>query len=165
MPPDVAHRVIEISGFEGQLAFQTKGDNSGIDPFIVPAGNVHGIIIKNLGPIGRLILLLTSKKVLMYVGLPAGSFVIILFISMSLSPKKPAEAPSPTPTIVADGRGPIEIDKELDRLAEAIAEYAIHLKSHTRVVQNIGDASHGLHNAVNQQNGVLKELTTVVGQL
>ena len=79
-PPIVAHRIIGIEGRAGQLVFITQGDNAVVDPFQVPPDLVRGVVIKNLGPVGRPILLLTNKKVLLFVGLPLLAFVVVVVV-------------------------------------------------------------------------------------
>ncbi len=56
----VAHRVIEISAAEGELVFQTQGDNGSVDTFQVPASNVDSVVVRNLGRFGAVFLFLTS---------------------------------------------------------------------------------------------------------
>ncbi len=88
MPPTAAHRVLRIEGDQGQLVFITKGDNSDVDPFKVPPDLVRGVVMKNLGPLARPIFFLTDKTVLLFVGLPVLTFVVILLAALWLTPKK-----------------------------------------------------------------------------
>ena len=53
MPTAAVHCVTGIQGEKGKLVFVTKGDNSDLDPFKVPASAVRGAVVKYLGPWGR----------------------------------------------------------------------------------------------------------------
>ncbi|MFQ6030877.1 MAG: signal peptidase I [Dehalococcoidia bacterium] len=95
LAPVVAHRVIGIEGAGGQLVFATKGDNTEIDPFKVPASLVRGIIVSDLGPLGHLILFLSNKKIWLYVGLPLLVFGVVVVATLALSPRQKAEVETP----------------------------------------------------------------------
>ena len=88
MPPTAAHRVIGIEGDKGQLVFATQGDNSDIDPFRAPYTEVHGVVLKNLGPLGRPILLVTNGRGLLYLGLPILTFIVIVLATLLLNQKQ-----------------------------------------------------------------------------
>ncbi len=88
MPPIAAHRVIGITGDKGQLVFVTQGDNSDVDAFRAPYTEVHGVILKNLGPLGRPILLATNGRFLLYLGLPILTFIVIVLATLLLTQKQ-----------------------------------------------------------------------------
>ncbi|MEE9198673.1 MAG: signal peptidase I [Dehalococcoidia bacterium] len=174
LPASAVHRVIGIEAEKGQLVFVTKGDNSDIDPFKVPSSAVRGVVVKNLGPIGRPILFLTNRSVLLLLGLPILTFVIIVLATLWLVPSDRKEKPAPGATTP-----PVQFNTALETLAGAVAEYGVHLKSHTGAVKNLGETSQDLkravrrqsHNsshlslAVQRQNEVLADLQEVVSDL
>ena len=164
LPTTAVHRILGIEGEKGQLTFLTKGDNSGLDPFKVPSSAVRGAVVTNLGPIGLPILFLTNRGVLLSLGLPILTFVLIILATLWLAPGEKREAPAPGTTAVAQ-TPPGEVDKALAGLASAIADYGVHLKSHTAVVKQLGGSSEGLEQAVHRQNEVLVDLTKVVRRL
>ena len=83
LPEAAAHRVIGISARDGALQFETRGDNSDPDPFTVPSRNVNGVVVKNLGPIGRPLLLLGNTRMLLMLGLPLLTFAAVFFVMNS----------------------------------------------------------------------------------
>ena len=192
LPPTAVHRVIGIEGDQGQLVFVTKGDNSGTDPFKVPPSAVRRVVVKNLGPWGRPLLFLTNRAALLYLGLPIFTFVLIALATLWLAPSEKREVPAAAPmakprperrkrvspaTTVA-GR-PGDFERALGGLTSAMAEYGVHLQSHTAVVKNLGETSQAVrraerqqsHNslqlsvAVQRQNEVLADLEEVVREM
>ncbi len=168
MPANAVHRVMGIDGEKGQLVLVTKGDNSDVDPFKVQSGAVHGVVVKNLGPVGRPILLLTNllanRAMLLLVGLPILTFVLIVLASLWMAPNKSPEHPLPGSAALAE-TSPAEINNAIEKLAVAVAEYGAHLQSHTAVVKHLAGTSDGLEQAVHQQNEVLAGLAEVVREL
>lgn len=160
MPRYAVHRIARIGGDQGELVFVTQGDNSGEDPFKVHPGDVKGQVVKNLGPVGRPFVFLANRSVLLFVGLPILTFILIVVSALWLLPGERRE-----PLAEAPQASSVEFDSALNRLADAIAEYGTHLQSHTAVVKSLGGASEGLEQAVQQQNSVLADLTSAVGDL
>ena len=167
IPTNAVHRVIGIEGTEGELVFVTRGDNSDIDPFKMPSSAVKGVAVKNLGPLGRPILFLTNRAVLLFLGLPVLIFILIVLAAMWLMP---AEESEKVPDERAVGLGaevsspPTQIDAALSRLASEVAEYGRHLQSHTAVVKNLAETTERLQQAAIQQNETSAELRQAVRQ-
>ncbi len=151
-PPVVVHRVIGMEGREGQLVFITQGDNAVVDPFQVPPDLVRGVILKNLGPVGRPILLLTNKKVLLFVGLPLLAFIVVVVVCNALTPKKKEEDPAP---LAAAPGEKAEFDAMLNQLSGVIAEFGAHLQSHTEIVINLRDVTRELRETLHIWNGAV----------
>ncbi|MBS7609597.1 signal peptidase I [Candidatus Bathyarchaeota archaeon] len=64
-PSPIVHRVVEILTENGAIYFRTKGDNeSEMDPWIVPSGNVVGIVAGKMPMLGYVILYLRNIYVL-----------------------------------------------------------------------------------------------------
>ncbi len=97
LPEAAAHRVIGISARDGALQFETRGDNSDPDPFTVPSRNVNGVVVKNLGLIGRPLLLLGNTRMLLMLGLPLLTFAAVYFVmnSSGESEGQPETRPQP----------------------------------------------------------------------
>ena len=150
MPPKATHRVIGIEGENGQMVFVTQGDNSDVDPFKVPSSMVRGVVVKNLGPLGWPILLLTNKTLLLFLGIPILTFALIVLATLWLSPGTKSETPAPAMALT------------LDRLTSAVAEYGAHLQSHTAIVKHMATTSAGLEESVNKQNNTSVEMNQAV---
>ena len=176
LPATAVHRVIGIEGEQGQLAFATKGDNSGLDPFKVPSSAVLGTVVKNLGPVGRPILFLTNRGVLLFLGLPILTFALIVMATLWLTPSEKREAlaakakAKPRPkrrrpvgsATAATGMPPGDLSKSFGIFASSMADYGVHLRSHTAVVKNLGETSHDLKRAVRQQSHNSLQLSLAV---
>lgn len=163
------HRVVGIEGDQDQRVFITQGDNSDVDPFEVPSSDVRSVVVKNLGPIGWPILFLINRSafifnVFLLVGLPILTFLIILLAALWLLPHEKGEGPAPEP-VVTEEPASAGIEEALGGLASAVAEYGIHLQSHTEIIKNMGGATRQLEQAAERQNEVLTDLAEVVKEL
>ena len=170
MPPKATHRVIGIEGQDGQMVFVTQGDNSDVDPFKVLSSMVHGVVAKNMGPLGWPILLITNKTILLFLGIPILTFVLIVMAMLWMSPSEKSQAPAPKRTSAraakaADDMLPAQIGIPLDRLTSAVSSYGVHLQSHTSIIKHMAGSSEGLEDAVKQQNSILAELASVVREM
>jgi len=164
IPSNATHRVISIEGENGQLVFVTQGDNSDVDSFKVPANAVHGVVTKNLGPLGKPILFLTNRAILLFFGLPVLAFILIVVAILWTSPGEKREA-APAAASSRVARLPKDVAITLDRLTSAVSAYGVHLKSHTSVIKKMASSSDGLEEAVQQQNEILVELAAVVREM
>lgn len=81
LPSVVAHRVISIDARGGMLQFQTKGDNTEIDPFVVSSDTVLGKSTKNLGPWALPFLFLTQSSTVLFILLPVAVFSTVLVVA------------------------------------------------------------------------------------
>ena len=90
LPAMVAHRVVQVEMEDGHLVFRTKGDNATIDAFTVPSEAVNGRVVKNLGPLGLPIILLTSRSMWMFILLPIAAFGVV-FLGVAYWPKDKSE--------------------------------------------------------------------------
>ena len=97
-----AHRVTGIGAADGQLMFQTQGDNGEPDAFQVPASAVRGVVVKNLGRIGVLFLIFTSRAFLLIGVLPLTLLALAFFGLEAWSKGQKKEQPAPDPA--ATGR-------------------------------------------------------------
>ncbi|MEE9248978.1 MAG: signal peptidase I [Dehalococcoidia bacterium] len=176
LPSTAVHRVVGIEGEQGQLTFVTRGDNSALDPFKVPSSAVRGAVVRNLGPLGRPILFLTNRGVLLFLGLPILTFALIVLATLWLAPSEKREAlvamtkAKPRPkkrrrvgsATAAAGTPPGDLSKSLGIFATSMADYGVHLQSHTAVVKNLGETSHDLKRAVRQQSHNSLQLSLAV---
>lgn len=170
MPSKATHRVIGIEGQDGQMVFVTQGDNSDVDPFKVPSTSVRGVVAKNMGPLGWPILLLTNKTILVFLGIPIMTFVLIVLATLWMTPSEKAQAPAPKRASsraakAADDMLPAQIGIPLDRLTSAVSSYGVHLQSHTSIIKHMAGSATGLEEAVQQQNSILAELASVVREM
>jgi signal peptidase I len=155
LPLNVAHRVMAVNGDRGQLVFVTRGDNSGADPFPVPSSQVRGVVLKNLGPLARPVLLIPIPKGLFLFGLPLMVFIIIVLIFLWLTPLGKGK---PVPEASAVTR----TDEALDRFAEVIAKFEAHWQSDVAVVKNLREATEELRMMVVDQGSTAEELKQAV---
>ncbi len=149
-PATVMHRVERLSLDNSTLMVQTKGDNQGSpDPFTVPASNVEGRLVYSIPKVGWALFYLRSKQGLIAIG---GLLVLYLVYAATKWIAETEDEPyEPGP---AAG--------EFSELAMAINEYGEHLRSHTRVVEELGGTTAELHVAAVTQNDVLDDLRQVL---
>ncbi|MCH8309564.1 MAG: hypothetical protein IIB17_03590 [Chloroflexi bacterium] len=150
-----------MSAEDGELVYVTKGDNSDVDPFKVKASAVTGLVVKNLGPIGHPVLLLSNSKIMVYLGLPIVVFVGVVVASLKFSS---GNTVSQRP---ATGRVPRESSSEYfaletERLATAIVEFGAHLETHTAIVKVVSSASERLEESVHVKKVTNADLNDAV---
>ena len=171
-PPVVAHRVIEVRDTEFGIAWRTKGDNGGEDPFTVRANDLRGTISNQLPFLGFPLLFLQSQQGSMFVIIALSLFALYLYANdLSRGGQKvhrgifaPVIEESHRSSEVLAHRmestekGAEATQQALTSFAAAIAEYAEHLKSHTSAIRGLSEASQELKKGAVEQNKVLERL-------
>jgi len=171
-PPVVAHRVIEVRDTEFGIAWRTKGDNAGEDPFTVRANDLRGTVSNQLPFLGFPLLFLQSQQGSMFVIIALSLFALYLYANdLSRGGQKvhrgifaPVIEESQHSSEVlaqrmeASEKGVDATQQALTSFAAAISEYAEHLKSHTSAIQGLSEASQELKKGAAEQNKVLERL-------
>jgi signal peptidase I len=83
LPDLIAHRVTSIGASSGKFVFKTQGDNSAADPFGVDSSQVRGVVVGNLGPVGKLFLVQLKMQSLLLLLVPVGVFLGFLWLAAS----------------------------------------------------------------------------------
>lgn len=177
-PAIVAHRVIEVRDTEFGIAWRTKGDNTGEDPFTVRTQDLKGTVSRQISFLGFPMLFLQSQQGLIFILIALGLFAFYLYANdLSRGGQKvhrglfaPVIEESQQTTRVLSER--LETSEKtlagtqhaLTSFASAIAEYAEHLKSHTSAIQGLSEASQELKRGAAEQNKVLERLAEVLEQ-
>ncbi len=160
LPRRIAHRVIAIRGEGGKLVLTTKGDNADADPFKVTADDLIGVIRGNLGPIGKPLLYMPSRRIMITVGLPLLAFVMIVLATKSAGGEGSRDRdPDSSGRIRKEFAG---LRGALDGLANAVAEYGTRLRPHTAAVKNLAGATDELRQVARRQHGTSAELQRAV---
>jgi len=177
-PPIVAHRVIEVRDTQYGIAWRTKGDNAGEDPFTVRAQDLRGTVSDQIPFLGFPFLYLQSRQGLMFVITALSLFALYLYASdISRGGQKihrgifaPVirETVRDTETLAErmDGTEKVmtQTQEALSSFATAMAEYAEHLRSHTSAIQGLAEASHELKKGAAEQNKVLGSIVEALQQ-
>jgi len=177
-PPIVAHRVIKILDTQYGIAWRTKGDNSGEDPFTVRAQDLRGTVSNQIPFMGFPLLFLQSQQGLMFVIIALSLFALYLYASdISRGGQKihrgifaPVinETLRDTETIAQrmDNTDKVmtQTQEALSSFATAMAEYAEHLRSHTSAIQGLAEASHELKHGAAEQNKALEHIVEALQQ-
>jgi len=177
-PPIVAHRVIEARDTQFGMAWRTKGDNAGEDPFTIRAQDLRGTVSSQIPFLGFPFLFLQSQQGLMFVIIALTLFALYLYASdISRGGQKihrgifaPVirETERDTETIAQrmDGTEKVmaQTQEALSSFATAMAEYAEHLRSHTSAIQGLAEASHELKQGAAEQNKVLEHIVEALQQ-
>ena len=177
-PPIVAHRVIEVRDTQYGIAWRTKGDNAGEDPFTVRAQDLRGTVSNQIPFLGFPFLYLQSRQGLMFVITALSLFALYLYASdISRGGQKihrgifaPVirEATRDTETMAQrmDNTDKVmsQTQEALSSFATAMTEYAEHLRSHTSAIQGLAEASHELKKGAAEQNKVLEHIVEALQQ-
>jgi len=174
-PPIVAHRVIEVRDTQYGIAWRTKGDNAGEDPFTVRAQDLRGTVSDQIPFLGFPFLYLQSRQGLMFVITALSLFALYLYASdISRGGQKihrgifaPVirETVRDTETLAErmDGTEKVmtQTQEALSSFATAMAEYAEHLRSHTSAIQGLAEASHAGNDIPRGDDGRSSESASV----
>ena len=177
-PPVVAHRVIEVRDTEFGIAWRTKGDNAGEDPFTVRANDLRGTVSQQIPYLGFPLLFLQSQQGLMFVIIALSLFALYLYANDLSRGGQKVHRGIFAPVIEESQRGSQTLVQRMDNtekvmehtqqalssFATAIAEYAEHLKSHTSAIQGLSEASQELRKGAAEQNKVLERLAATMEQ-
>lgn len=158
-PPTVAHRVIQISEFQGGIAFKTKGDNTNEDPFVVPSSDLRGGVRAQVAYAGHVLLYLQSKQGQTFAILAVLLLAFELYANDLNSARKNAQKKILAPVLEQNDtliKGQQQAGKTsakaLEQFAVAMSEYAQHLASHTSAVKDLASASQEMLKAIHEQN-------------
>jgi signal peptidase I len=171
-PPVVAHRVIEVRDTEFGIAWRTRGDNAGEDPFTIRANDLRGTVSTQIPFLGFPLLFLQSQQGLIFVSVSLALFAFYLYASdLSRGGQKihrglfapVIEETEKSSEALAQRIGTTErvmsdTQQALSSFASAMAEYAEHLRSHTSAIQGLAEASHELKRGAAEQNRVLERI-------
>ena len=171
-PPVVAHRVTEVRDTEFGIAWRTKGDNAGEDPFTVRANDLRGTVSNQIPFLGFPFLFLQSQQGLMFVIIALSLFALYLYANDLNRGGQKVHRGIFAPVIEESQRSSETLahrmettEKSVDAtqqaltsFAAAITEYAEHLKSHTSAIQGLSEASQELKKGAAEQNKVLERL-------
>jgi signal peptidase I len=177
-PPIVAHRVIEVRETQFGIAWRTKGDNAGEDPFTVRANDLRGTVSHQIPFLGFPFLFLQSQQGLMFVAIALSLFALYLYASeigrggqkihRGIFAPVIKETVRDTETLAQrmDGTEKVmaQTQEALSSFATAMAEYAEHLRSHTSAIQGLAEASHELKRGAAEQNKALERIVEALQQ-
>ncbi|MFC1915939.1 signal peptidase I [Chloroflexota bacterium] len=177
-PAIVAHRVIEVRDTEFGIAWRTKGDNAGEDPFTVRTQDLRGTVNQQIPFLGLPLLFLQSQQGLIFVIIALALFAFYLYANDLSRGGQKVHRGLFAPVIEESQRGSEILVQRMDNtekvmdhtqqalssFASAIAEYAEHLKSHTSAIQGLSEASQELKKGAAEQNKVLERLAATMEQ-
>ena len=147
-PPSICHRVVRIQNTDGELAFRTKGDSTGQDPFLVLPEQVVGKESKSISFLGYLVMFPQSRQGWFFLG---GLIVLlIIYWNSSLLLKGIKGFRSSLTGVSASEFAKSQSDLEqkmnlmsdqvaasMNNFSAAMSEYARHIASHTSAIQSL----------------------------
>jgi signal peptidase I len=177
-PAIVAHRVIEVRDTQFGIAWRTKGDNAGEDPFTVRAQDLRGTVSNQIPFLGFPFLFLQSQQGLIFIIVALSLLALYLYANELSRGGQKIHRGIFAPVIEESQRSSEAVAQRMDNtekvmaqtqqalssFAGAIAEYAEHLKSHTSAIQGLSEASQELKKGAAEQNKVLERLTAAMEQ-
>ena len=153
-PLVVAHRVIEINTKDDVITFNTQGDNlGGPDPLTVRTLDLRGGVGKRIPFLGFLLLFVQSKQ-----GLISMAVILLLIGLGTYAPeidqiKRRVQREVFSPVL----EGQQETKQALNGFTSAMTEYAKHLESHTKAVQDLAKTTGKLSEVVEKLDKRLSE--------
>ena len=177
-PPIVAHRVIEVRDTQYGIAWRTKGDSAGEDPFTVRAQDLRGTVSDQIPFLGFPFLFLQSQQGLIFIIVALSLLALYLYANELSRGGQKIHRGIFAPVIRESQRGSEAVAQRMNNtekvmehtqqaltsFSTAIAEYAEHLKSHTSAIQGLSEASQELKKGAAEQNKVIEHLAAVMEQ-
>lgn len=173
-PDTIAHRVTEVIPSAAGLTFKTKGDATNPDPFTTPASSVRGEVSSRVRYLGYVWLFLHTRQGWIFLGVTALLYLIYWLSSemerrrIRLTDLVPGRYPRGTvgndEVLQKTNQMSDNVQQALNSFAQAMAEYAQHLSSHTGAVRDLGRAAERLDKTVELQNRTLFSLGKTVEQ-
>jgi signal peptidase I len=174
-PLVIAHRVKTVIT-EPALAFRTKGDNTGEDPFTVRPQDIRGTVSQQIPYLGFPLLFFQSRQGLIFIIITLCLLTIHLYSEQlgrgGQKVQKGIFAPVIEESrrnsrvmerrIASTEKGMVSTQQALEKFASAIAVYAQHLQSHTSAIQGLSEASQELKRSAAEQSKVLIRLMEVM---
>ena len=178
-PIVVAHRVVRLYTTERGITFRTQGDNvPGEDPFTVRVEDLKGQVSKRISYLGFPLLFMQSDYGLIFTIVGLSLLALYLYADELSQGRRTVQRGIFAPLIEESQRGSrilerrigttemgmTDTQKALNSFAAAMAEYALHMKSHTKAIQGLSEASQELKKGAAEQNKVLIHMMEVMGQ-
>ncbi len=177
-PSTVVHRVIKVTETERGVFFRTKGDNTGEDPFTVRPQDLRGTVNSEIPYLGFPLLFFQSKQGLIFLITGLSLLALYLYGSEITRGRQVVHNKIFSPVIEQNQRNSYimthrmettekvmdNTQQALQSFSEAMAEYAVHLKSHTSAIQGLSEASQELRKGAGEQNRILSNLVSRVEQ-
>ena len=137
-PPRIIHRVTEIKEIRGVTYLETKGDNCDKeDIFRTPLRNVIGVYSGFKIPLIGLFLLFARSSIgLAYLAIVAITLFLLKYVPYHVNREKEREGRINELCERTD-----QFQEGIHDLASAISEYAVHLKTHTSILQNLNSTT------------------------
>ncbi|MHC1611418.1 MAG: signal peptidase I [Candidatus Methanospirareceae archaeon] len=137
-PPRIIHRVTEIKEIRGVTYIETKGDNSDKeDIFRTPLRNVIGVYSGFKIPyIGLIFLFARSTIGMIYFAIVAITLFLLKYVPYRVNREKEREERINELCERTD-----QFQEGIHDLASAISEYAVHLNTHTSILQNLNSTT------------------------
>lgn len=173
-PPSVVHRVVQVNRTGGTLSFRTKGDhNPGQDPYTVEPGEIRGIVVRKIPYLGFLVLYLHSPQGLLFLTVSALLYLLYKVSSYaerkeyslkrSLSAYLNGEVIGKLSEMETGQRESLaRVETSLAHFADAMGEYAVHLRSHTESVRHMAGSAAALQASAEEQLLVLRGLSQLL---
>ncbi|HAU32174.1 MAG TPA: signal peptidase I [Desulfotomaculum sp.] len=148
-PAVVAHRVIELTTFQGGLAFKTKGDNTAEDPFVVPGCDLRGCIQYSLPYVGYALLYFQSREGMLFAIIALILLTIYLYANELGKARQSVQRFVFSPVI----EQVLELERKQEQTSQVVSqameqfakEYALHLSNCTSIVKELERNTQELH--------------------
>jgi signal peptidase I len=168
-PPTIAHRVVKVEKDQHGLWFQIKGDNAGVDPFLIRAQDIRGTSAYQIPYLGLPLLLFQSGLGTIFVVIAIVLLAILFYTNEISRGIGRLFRTVLSPTIEENLRADIVLshrfeatERALDSFASAMQLYAQHMSSHTSAIRGLSEASQALKGSAVEQNRILGHMTKTI---
>jgi hypothetical protein len=161
-PPVVARRVVRVIYGPSGMQLLIKGDNVDVDPFLVNASDIKGVVRYRIPYLGLPLVFLQSRTGMILVPIFVVLLALLLYFSGIIAGFRRRYRESLSPLLEDSHRVSLVLsnrfegaEKAIESFASAMQQYAEHMDSHTSAIQDLGEASQALESSAAEQDQVL----------
>jgi hypothetical protein len=161
-PPVVARRVVRVIYGPSGMQLLIKGDNVDIDPFLVNASDIKGVVRYRIPYLGLPLVFLQSRTGTILVPIFVVLVALLLYLGDIMAAYRRRYRESLSPPVPDSHRVGLVLshrfegaEKAIESFASTMQQYAQHMDDHTSAMQGLGEASQALESGAAGPDQVL----------
>jgi hypothetical protein len=168
-PPVVARHVVQVIYGPSGMQLLIKGDNVDVEPFLVKASDIKGVVRYRVPYLALPLVFLQSLAGMVLVPIVIVLLALLLYINDIIAGFRKRYRESLSPIIEDSHRVSLVLshrfegaEKAIESFASAMQQYAQHMDSHTSAIQGLGEASQALESSAVEPDRDLDRLPPTI---
>ncbi len=170
-PPVVARRVVDIVRVPLGVQLLIKGDNVDVEPFMVSASDIKGVVRYRIPYLGLPLVFLQTRTGMVVAPIAIVLLALLLYLHDIIAGFRRRYRESLSPIIEDSHRVSLVLsnrfegaEKAIESFASAMQQYAQHMDSHTSAIKGLSEASQALKSSAVAQNHILGRFSDTLGR-